>query len=134
MSNARFSGGVPDIQKVRQVYDLFESGLTRRQISEVVGLNKDTVGRYIANPGKYDPYLDEVAIVRVLDGDAEVYDNLTIFEYFEVLDRVSALAALLPPDEWLDFRHGLQGRLGDRRYYNIERRIHERKAKIQATA
>ena len=49
-----------------------------------------TVRDVVSNPERYDPVVDEVAVRRAMDGDREVWQNLTHHERRQVLLLVKA--------------------------------------------
>lgn len=68
------------IDVVKQVYQLKEDGLNHTQIAKKTGCSLVQVRRWLADPDKYSPYIDDVAVERALGGDRKVFEALTDFE------------------------------------------------------
>jgi hypothetical protein len=79
-----------NIKDVRRVYELHEQGNTAYAIAKLTGLNEDRVMRWIRNPKKFSPYIDETAMMRALEGERRVYDNMSMFEKEEFWRRAYA--------------------------------------------
>ena len=73
--------------KVDEVLRLHDSGKIIREISEITGVHRNTVGRWIK--GVRSP-VDPVAIERALGGDRKVYQSLTREERQEFLRQAHA--------------------------------------------
>lgn len=73
---------------VQQVYLLREKQQSLRSIAKDVGINVNTVKRWLNNPAKYSPFYDEVALKRALQGDKSVFENLSLWEKREFWRRV----------------------------------------------
>lgn len=72
---------IPSRKKVLAAHGMREAGLKTAAIAKALGIRPIAVERWFNQPETYDPYYDEVAVERALQGDAAVYDSLTIFEY-----------------------------------------------------
>lgn len=81
-----YRGKVPNRERMISIYTMHEEGRTISSISHELGDSR--AYQYLRNPGKYDPYIDEVAMSRAMRGDIEVIKNLSVFEWFEFLDRM----------------------------------------------
>jgi hypothetical protein len=68
------------IEEVRYAYELAAMGLSGYAIAKITGQNERKVYRWLNQPETFSPYIDEVAIHRALEGEREVYRNLSTFE------------------------------------------------------
>lgn len=97
----------------KEVYDLSADGFgTINQIADEVGVKWDTVQRWLSQPAKYDPYIDEVAVRRAIDGDGAVYAALTIWERDEFFLRIQEIKEKFFGYEWDLYVQGLARNLG----------------------
>jgi hypothetical protein len=121
--DGRYFGTTPNIEKVREVYLLREEGASTAEITNKVGISRASFWRWIGKPAKYDPWLDEIAIVRALGGDVKVYDNLTVFEHQEFTRRVRFLTQALSSEGWTEYMGEVKRLLGERRWRAIDRKL-----------
>ena len=87
MKNNKSTGRL-NREAVLRAYQMYEDeGMTKYEID--LAFNRTgSVYKWLNDPGRFDPYFDEVAIERGLRGDIEVIENMTLFEYSEFLDRL----------------------------------------------
>lgn len=64
-----------------------------RELGEKSGMSKASAMLFLRHREENDPYIDEIALMRAMEGDATVFQNLTKWELNEFYDRVS--------DKWL---------------------------------
>lgn len=96
----------------RIAYDMKELGATTTDIARAVGLDWRKCNRWLKNPSKYDPYLDEIAITRALEAERSVWDALTVWELDEVYAALQRRKNRMWPEDWLDFFENFCGCLG----------------------
>lgn len=100
-------------EKCLRAYQLREDeGLKFSQIAREVGVDSDTVRRWLTHPQKFDPYYDEVALSRALEGETDVINRLTNWERDEMFDRIAKMRLTLDRDEWLNWFDIFTGRSG----------------------
>lgn len=77
--------------KCVELFEIFEEK-EDRTITEAWELSQVTrtcAFRWLGNPSKYDPWIDEIAVGRALEGDRKVYDNLTVWEKRVFFNRLN---------------------------------------------
>lgn len=79
-----------DQRDVKAVYDAHEQGASLRAAARAGNTRPNSAKLWLAHPEKFDPYLDETAIVRALEGEKEVFRNLTVWERMETFLRLRA--------------------------------------------
>lgn len=90
--------------KCLQAYELREKeGMTYAAIARAVNIDSDTVRRWIVDPTHFDPYYDEVALKRALEGERKVYDALSYWEFYELYRRIARLKRSMSHQEWREF-------------------------------
>mgnify|MGYP003527102976 CR=1 FL=1 len=104
---------VPDRKLVIIAYDLYRNypGMSIRDIAAIIGVSSATVGRWLKNEHRYHPDLDQIAIARALGGEKAVFDNLTIFEYWEMVNRIIRIRTTMDDVEWAEWLNELTDRL-----------------------
>ncbi len=75
---------VPRYEQVLLAFALRQAGATYRQIAKSCGVGTQTAYVWLNNPNKYEPYIDEVAVMRAREGDQKVIDNLSVWERLRV--------------------------------------------------
>lgn len=86
--------------KILQVYDValdfYPDWLEPREIwaaankvAEEIGLPVSDVNRWLAEPERYSPFQDEVALDRAWHWDWPIVDNLTDWEWTLLIDRAA---------------------------------------------
>jgi predicted transcriptional regulator len=100
-------------EKCLRAYELREEfGCTYAEIARRVDIDSDTVRRWITNPTKFDPYYDEVALMRALEGERKVYDRLTYWEEYEFYRRTAFMKQGMTHTQWSQQVGELSGKLG----------------------
>lgn len=97
------------------VFDAWEDvdGIaTYEDVGELAGVSGDTAKRWLCAPEKYDPYIDDVAVTRALEGDRDVYRNLTVWERNEFYRALNRLKGQMWPVDWSDHLETLRRKLG----------------------
>lgn len=71
-----------DYDAIARCYEIHERHpeMSISQVASRAQVPYQSCHRYLSDPGRYDPYLDEVALVRALEGDRAVFSALTVFE------------------------------------------------------
>ena len=77
------------IETIKKVYELKAQGVSTYRLEKITGASRDTINRWIREPEKFSPYLDEVALERAIAGDRKVYENLSHAERREFWARVA---------------------------------------------
>jgi hypothetical protein len=77
------------IEEVRHVYELAAMGLSAYAIAKITPHRNETVTKWLKDPGKWSPYLDEIAMSRALSGDRKVFQNLSLMEAQEFWQRAA---------------------------------------------
>lgn len=95
---------LPSREMLFTVYDMREQGARPAEIAAAVGRSEKRVRYWLHNPQRYDPYFDEIALERVMNGDRSVYENLTVFEMDEFYNRLEARVQAEPFDSKLHHR------------------------------
>jgi predicted transcriptional regulator len=75
-----------------EVYYLSERGMSNRDIAKKLGFSRQAVTKWVKNPQHHSPFIDDIAIDRAINGDVEVYNNLSRWEYIEFWKEVRRLA------------------------------------------
>lgn len=76
---------------VKRVYDVYEETQSMVATAQELGISPGVVRYWISNPGRFDPYLDEIAIERALLGERKVFKNLTCWEEEVVYQKVQEI-------------------------------------------
>lgn len=81
--------GVSDVDEV-------DPGEVARRYREATGDSSSRtrparVGRLLADPARFSPFVDEVAVERALDFDWGAIERLSDVEWWEVVDRLAAM-------------------------------------------
>jgi hypothetical protein len=88
-----------------RVYELREEGLGAVRISkQVSGVSVATISRWLADPARFHPYIDEICVERALEGDRGAYDALTVWErplFYDGLQKIRMSMRLRRWHEWL---------------------------------
>lgn len=109
---------LPSRQTLLTVYDMREQGYLVREIADAVGRRERTIWFWLSNPHRYDPYFDEVALERAMNGERKVYDRLTVFEMEEFYNRLEARMQVEPYDNKIHHpEFGTTGMAGTRSSY-----------------
>ena len=87
-------------QQCTELYELIAEGKTLGEARELVDVSHSVASRWVNNPSKYDPYLDEIAITRALAGEKNVYESLTVWERRAFLQHLIAEREALFDWEW----------------------------------
>lgn len=94
-------------------------GESRAIAAKRTGLSFESISRAMRNREIHDPYLDEVAVERALQGDLAAMRSLTVWERAEFYVRLDALSRAWQNQDWNDGfqsggRHPGQMRFGDK--------------------
>lgn len=111
-------GRLLDIELLTTVYNLAAEELTGTEIAKIVGVPRNKIYKWLNDPDSYSPFVDEVAIVRALDGEREVYENLTRHErsvFFERSAEILHLQHLFMGDAEITWSVNLARDLGLKR-------------------
>lgn len=85
----------------QEVFTLRETeGWSCARISREVGIHVSTVKRWLATPDWFDPFWDEVALMRALEGDRPVFRSLNYWEKPEFYRRLAATRLSMTMTEW----------------------------------
>lgn len=76
---------------VQQVYDTYEETQSLLATAKELGLSPSAVRYWISNPGRFDPYIDDIAVERALLGERKVFKNLTRWEEDVVYERIQQI-------------------------------------------
>jgi hypothetical protein len=111
------SGNLPPEEgfaKCRIVYDVFEETASINKAAAAAGVHWNSAQRWLAKPKKWDPFLDEVAIDRAMQGEYEVYKALTYWETIEFYQRLLIKRDALGGQslEWSHFKRMVREGIG----------------------
>jgi hypothetical protein len=96
--------GAAQRQQCAEVYELSElDSLSHYQIAKATGVHTNTVKRWLGNPAKYDPFLDDIALDRAFAGERSVYEALTIWEQQELVARLGRHRDRVSDHDWQAF-------------------------------
>ena len=98
-------------QRCLAVYEAAREGLNPFAASKRAGVSDDAARRWLKNPTKYDPYIDEIAVMRALEGERSVWDALTVWEREIVLDKLNDVKRGLPDWEWKEYLEDFAAKL-----------------------
>lgn len=108
-----------------EVYELYATGLGCVRIHREVGVvSLATVSAWLHRPERYHPFIDEVAIMRALEGDRHVFDALTIWERDVFYDALQAKRMSMDINAWIEWVQLYAGRLGFPDGGNVGDRLH----------
>jgi hypothetical protein len=100
-------------EEMVRVFDMLWEGYSYAAIGRAVGVHDSSAWDYCNHPEKWDPYIDEIAVSRALNGDRDVYDALTIWEEAEFVRRFrDQREALITQAEKNDFTESVSRALG----------------------
>lgn len=81
---------------VREVYEIAEQEpeLSYAKVAERAGTTANKAYRWLTQPERFSPWIDETAIQRALDGDRAVFKNLSVYEltefWYRTIGRIKA--------------------------------------------
>jgi hypothetical protein len=98
---------------VLEVFELKERypTMSNRAIAKKVGVGDWTVGKWLSNPF-YSPYVDDVAVMRALEGERDVFQNLLYWERVQFYRALAATRAKMYQWEWVIYCRDLGRMLG----------------------
>lgn len=115
---------LPSADEVRSVQGFHRAGWKPGAIARKVfgaDAHAKVVREIIATPEMYDPYVDQVAVSRALQGDRNVWASMTHYERREALLRYQEAPEWVPTEVWgfesLDFLCGWLGKSRSRGYF-----------------
>lgn len=79
---------LPSPGQVKVVRRMLDAGVPYRIITSRTGVSSNRITHIRRRPELYDPVNDPVAIERALAGDGSVLPTLTLFERWELRDRL----------------------------------------------
>ena len=125
---AIYPGRIPQRERVLEAYELHSDGFSLRKIADRIGGNYSAIRCWLQDPGKFDPYIDEVAIERAMKCDTSVIPRLSVFEYEESARRLMQMRQDFP-DRYTDYTnqmYALMGKVAWRKVTNAMKRADQR--------
>ena len=90
-------------KKVCIAYKMRAAGKNYTNIAVALGVSRCTVTRWLRDEIKYSPHIDDIAVMRAVEGDPEVWVHLTVWERKIVLAKLRVVRSRLTEGEWNAF-------------------------------
>lgn len=128
MTQAPLSRSEDERLKCETVYALHEKGNNTNRCALGAGTSADTATRWLRNPARYHPYIDEVAVRRALNGERSVWEALTVWEFEVLYRRLNEMRRTMFDFEWNDYVEQLRKSLGHKDSKRINNAMRARAA------